>query len=82
VAKPKAFNGTKNPPSGTALRPIPVYPDTTGDAEARRILRDDTKTTRTAPSKNVNTPSSSSGVAKQVTGTKHSGGARLTGGTP
>lgn len=82
MAKAKAFNGTKNPPSGTALRPIPIYPDTTGDAEARRILRDDTQSVRRAPAKNQNSPTTSNSTSRQVTGTKTSGGARITGGNP
>jgi hypothetical protein len=80
--KAKAFNGTKTPPSGPALRPIPVYPDTTGDREARVTLRRDTATNRVAPSKTVNSPSSSNATSRQVAGTKTSGGARITGGNP
>lgn len=77
----KAFNGTKKPPSGAATRKIPIYPETTGDSEARRLLSADMGTNRVAPPKNANTPSSSAS-ARQVSGRKHSGGARITGGTP
>lgn len=80
--KAKAFNGTKTPPSGPALRPIPVYPDTTGDREARVTLSRDVATTRRAPSKNVNSPGSSNATSSQVAGRKTSGGARITGGNP
>lgn len=78
---PKAFNGTKNPPSGTATRKITNTPETTGDAEARRMLRADVQTNRVAPPKTVAQPSSTSGTARQVTGRKHAGGARLSGGS-
>jgi hypothetical protein len=80
-SRPKPFNGTKTPPSGAQLRPIAIYPDTTGDKEARVTLRDDVRTNRVAPAKNVNSPTSSS-AAKQVAGTKTGGGARITGGNP
>lgn len=74
----KAFNGTKNPPSGTATRPIAIYPDTTGDAEARRMLRVDVDTVRVAPSKSRFQPSTGGGT----TGRQVSGGARISGGNP
>lgn len=80
-SKASAFNGTKTPPSGSATRKIPIYPDTTGDAEARRTLRADVSTNRVAPPKTVRTPSSTSTVGRQVTGRKAAGGTRLSGGS-
>ena len=62
-----------------AFNPIVTNPENSGDTEAKRLLRAHVGTgVKTTPART--SPGSASTKARQVTGTKQSGGGSITGG--